>query len=82
VRAEVVLDPVGHVRLPIDDDEIVDRAAAIQTLAGRKVYFVTYDNGAAMRANHAGLKVLKLSTPVGDEPVEAGKPNRQARASG
>ncbi|MEU0390512.1 PIN domain-containing protein [Streptomyces chartreusis] len=30
VNVEIVLDPPGHVRLPIPDDEIIDRAAAIQ----------------------------------------------------
>ncbi|WP_228396594.1 hypothetical protein [Streptomyces sp. RB17] len=35
VDMEIVLDPPGHVRLPIPDDEIIDRAVAIQPLAAR-----------------------------------------------
>ncbi|MFI7509066.1 hypothetical protein ACIBSS_19785 [Micromonospora aurantiaca] len=46
---EVVLDPPGHVRLPNNDDEIVSRALAIKTLAGKQVRLLTYDTGIAMR---------------------------------
>ena len=69
ITAEVVLDPPGHVRLPINDDEIVDRARAIQSLAGRDVTLLTYDTGQATRARAAGLAVHKLQTPVEDEPA-------------
>ena len=34
VTIEIVLDPPGHARLPINDDEIVDRATAAAGLAG------------------------------------------------
>lgn len=67
--AEIVLDPPGHVRLPINDDELIDRALAIGPLAGRPVKLVTYDTGQSMRARAAGLAVEKLAKPVGDEPA-------------
>jgi hypothetical protein len=68
VTAEVVFDPPGHLRLPIGDDEIVDRTLTIQSLAGRGVTMLTYDTGQAMRARVAGLVVEKLAKPPGDEP--------------
>ena len=45
VSSELVFDPSGHVRLPIDDDEIIDRALAIEPLADGKVTLLTYDTG-------------------------------------
>jgi len=45
VTIELVVDPPGHVRLPDDDDEIIDRALAIEPLADRKVTLLTYDTG-------------------------------------
>jgi hypothetical protein len=61
VTVEVLLDPPGHVRLPIADDEIIDRAVAVQPLAGRRVTLLTFDTGQSTRARSAGLEVRKLS---------------------
>lgn len=63
VTAEIVFDPPGHQRLTITDDEIIDRAMAIQALAGRPVRMVTFDLGMAMRARGRGLIVQKLGDP-------------------
>jgi hypothetical protein len=71
VTIEVVFDPPGHVRLPISDDEIIDRAFALQTFAGRSVTMVTYDTGQAMRARAMGLDAMKLDRPR--EPDDSGK---------
>ena len=68
VTIEIVFDPPGHVRLPITDDEIVDRAQAIQPFAARKVTLVTYDTGMSLRARAAGLSEIKLSHQRGTEP--------------
>ena len=68
VSAEIVFDPPGHVRLPINDDELVDRTLAIQSLAGRTVTLVTFDTHQSTRARAAGLTVIKLTKPIGDEP--------------
>ena len=65
---ELVFDPPAHVRLPINDDEIVDRALAIEPLADRKVTLLTYDTGQSTRARNAGLQVVKLSKDIGEEP--------------
>ena len=69
VTMELVFDPPGHMRLPINDDEIVDRALAIQGLADRAVTLLTYDTGQSTRARTAGLQVVKLSKAIGEEPT-------------
>ena len=69
VTIELLFDPPGHVRLPINDDEIIDRALAIQPLAARKITLLTYDTGQSTRARAAGLSVVKLSKPIGEEPT-------------
>jgi rRNA-processing protein FCF1 len=70
VTTEILFDPPGHARLPINDDEIIDRALAIQALAGRRVRILTYDTGQATRARTAGLPVTKLrdDAGTGEEP--------------
>jgi rRNA-processing protein FCF1 len=68
VTIELVFDPPGHVRLPSNDDEIIDRALAIEPLANRKVTLLTYDTGQSTRARNAGLQVIKLSQDIGEEP--------------
>ncbi len=54
MTVEIVFDPPGHARLPINDDEIIDRATAVQALAGRDVTVLTYDTRQSMRARAAG----------------------------
>jgi hypothetical protein len=70
VTLEIVLDQPSHVRLPIEDDEIIDRAATIRLIAGRDVRLLTCDTGQATRGRIAGLTVTKLSgkAGTGDEP--------------
>lgn len=69
LTAEILLDPPGHRRLALVDDEIIDRALAIQALAGRKTTLLTYDTGQSTRARAAGLDTVKLSQPAEDEPA-------------
>lgn len=69
VSMEIVLDQPGHVRLPIADDEIIDRAVAIQALAGREVRLLTCDTGQHTRGRAAGLPVTKVpAKDPGPEP--------------
>jgi hypothetical protein len=69
VNLEIVLDQPGHVRLPISDDEIIDRAVAIQALAARDVRLLTCDTGQHTRGRAAGLKVTKVpAKDPGPEP--------------
>jgi len=69
ISVEVLFDPPGHVRLPINDDEIIDRALAVVPLAARGVTLVTYDTGQCMRARAAGLHAKKLSKQLAEEPA-------------
>lgn len=68
VIVELLPDPPGHVRLPITDDEIIDRVANAQVLAGRKITLVTYDTGQALRAGLAGLHPLRVPNAIEQEP--------------
>jgi hypothetical protein len=70
ITLEIVFDPPGHSRLPISDDELIDRAKAIQALAAREVTMFTYDTGQAMRARNAGLPTEKLTIDPGPEPTK------------
>jgi hypothetical protein len=80
-----VLDPPGHVRLPINGDELVDRTVAFQALAGPKITMISYDTGQSTRARAAGLRPVKIQQPrESDEPERdnAGRtagPTRMAR---
>lgn len=56
---DVLFDLPGHTRLPINDDEIVDRALSVQALSGKDVTFLTYDTNQALRARHAGLRNVR-----------------------
>lgn len=69
VNVEIVLDQPGHVRLPIADDEIIDRAVAIQSLAARDVRLLTCDTGQHTRGRAAGLQVTMVAArDPGPEP--------------
>jgi len=67
ITMELLFDPPDHVRLPDPDAEIVDRALAVQNLAGREVTMVTYDKSMAFRARSQGLKDLWLPHSPEDE---------------
>jgi hypothetical protein len=71
VFMSILFDPPRHERLPINDDEIIDRALAAQGLAGTPVTLLTFDTSQAARARNAGLAVNRLTTPLGDEPEDA-----------
>lgn len=83
ISLEIVLDQPGHIRLPLADDEIIDRAVAIQALAGREVRLLTCDTGQHTRGRAAGLKVTKIpAKDPGPEPDWAAqdKPGTGVRA--
>ncbi|PWR13394.1 hypothetical protein DKT69_20965 [Micromonospora sicca] len=67
ITLDIILDPPGHTRLPITDDEIVDRTATTQALAGRRVRLLTYDTGMTLRGRNAGLDVHKLQHSRADD---------------
>jgi hypothetical protein len=70
VYLDVLLDDPGHRRLPIADDEIVDRATLIAAEAGRTVIFITNDVAQAYRARLAGLTVVPVADLVYDVDLQ------------
>lgn len=83
VSLEIVLDPPAHVRLPITDDEIIDRTVAIQALANRRVRLLTCDTGQHTRGRAADLHVTKVpAKDPGPEPdwTAQDKPGAGVRA--
>lgn len=60
VTAEVVFDEPWHVRLPIDDDELIDRSVMCQALVGRPMTLFTFDTHQSFRAKAAGLNAIRL----------------------
>lgn len=73
VRVEVLFDPTGHRRLPINDDELIDRALTIKAESGKDVTFMTFDTAQSTRAKFAGLTVRKLEQDPGPEPAAEDK---------
>lgn len=60
LTVEIVFDPPEHSRLPIMDEEIIDRALAVQEVAGKKVTLITFDTSQSTRARSRGLTTIKL----------------------
>lgn len=79
VDMEILYDPPDHIRLPVNDDEIIDRTLAAGSLAGKPVTLVTFDTGQTFRAREADVTVVKLSKPLGDEPAPRQKRPRAER---
>lgn len=82
VVLDVLFDPPGHVRLPINDDEIIDRGLAAQPLAGIPLPLLTFDASQSSRARHAGLTVMKLAKPLGEEPQDTRDRKAKQAAAG
>jgi rRNA-processing protein FCF1 len=68
VDMEILFDSPGHIRLPVNDDEIIDRTLAATPLAEKPVTLITFDTGQTLRAREAGVPVIKLTKPLGAEP--------------
>lgn len=60
VTMELLMDPRGHRAIDDPDSEIIDRALALQTLAGRPVSIVTADGNMQFGAHVAGLGAILL----------------------
>lgn len=66
VTVQLLFDPLGHLRLPSNDDELVERLVVLRDFLGhpaQQTFFLTYDGGAAFRAGAAGLMPRHASTP-------------------
>lgn len=81
ISVELLFDTPGHVRLPINDDEIIKRLLTAQSLAGRPITLVTYDTNQAFRARAAGLHAIRLKMPIESkpEPEPSAKAQRKQR---
>lgn len=58
VTAQLVFEQRGHVRVSNNDEEIVETAVRLRDFLGhppRQTFFLTYDAGAAFRAENSGL---------------------------
>jgi hypothetical protein len=73
LTVEVLFDPPGHARLPIMDDEIIDRALAVQPLAGRQVTLLTCDTNQSFGARSVGLNVVKAPRKDQEAELEAAR---------
>jgi hypothetical protein len=77
VTVEVLFDDPRHVRLDDNDDEIIDRALALQAYAGQRVHLLTMDTSMGLRGRMLDLQVHKVPRPLGNEPAPASpKPAR------
>ncbi len=66
VTIQLVFDPYRHERHPINDEEVIERTIALRDFLGvpaKQAFFLTYDTGAAFRAEHAGLMPRLLTKP-------------------
>ena len=73
VTLEILLDDRAHVRLPVNDAEIIDRAVYLRSLfpTGRRVILVSGDVSMEFRAEGAGLETGHVSRDVsGDEKAQ------------
>ena len=71
VQLRVFYDDPAHRPLTDADEEIIDRAVAVQTLAGRPVQLVTMDTGMGLNARRSGLQVTKPSREIEEPPAES-----------
>jgi hypothetical protein len=61
---EVFLDDAGHIRRPVNDDEIVERAVAIREITGRNVLLASGDYKMLYRAAAAGVGAAHMPRPA------------------
>ena len=70
LTVEVFLDGAWHVRRPVNDDEIVERALTVGEITGREVALATGDYKMLYRASAAGLKAVLVPRP-GDNGADS-----------
>jgi hypothetical protein len=71
VELRVFYDDPAHRPLSNADAEIIDRAMAVQTLAGAAVRLVTMDTGMGLNARRAKLQVKKPAREIEPPPSES-----------
>lgn len=78
IELRVFYDDPAHRPLPDPDSEIIERALAVQTLAGAQVQLVTMDTGMGLNARRAKLQVTKPARKIEPPPAE-GQSTRAGR---
>jgi hypothetical protein len=81
VQLRVFYDDPAHRPVPDPDAEIIDRAVAVQTLAGKAVRLVTMDTGMGLNARRAGLLVRKPAREIETPPAEGQSARARRRAA-
>ncbi|MGN9914690.1 PIN domain-containing protein [Phytohabitans sp. LJ34] len=71
VHLRVFYDDPAHRPLSDADAEVIDRAVAVQTLAGKAVQLVTMDTGMGLNARRAGLLVTKPAREIEAPPPQS-----------
>jgi hypothetical protein len=77
VTVEILLDDPAHIRLPVNDAEIIDRAVYLRSLfpESRRLILVSGDVSMQFRAEGAGLETRHVSRDASsDEKMEEGTP--------
>jgi predicted ribonuclease YlaK len=80
VELRVFYDDPAHRPLSDPDAEIIDRAIAVQTLAGTAVRLVTMDTGMGLNARRAKLLVRKPAREIETPPIEGRSTRARRRA--
>ncbi|WP_241995680.1 PIN domain-containing protein [Kribbella sp. VKM Ac-2568] len=80
VELRVFYDDPAHRPLSDPDAEIIDRAIAVQTLAGTAVRLVTMDTGMGLNARRAKLLVRKPAREIETPPIEGQSTRARRRA--
>jgi hypothetical protein len=70
VTVEVLTDDSWHVRRPVNDNEIIERALAVSEITGREVILAAADYSMLYQASAAGLKATLVSRPESDTEPE------------
>ncbi|WP_433018928.1 PIN domain-containing protein [Kribbella sp. CA-294648] len=81
VELRVFFDDPAHRPLSDSDAEIIDRAMAVQTLAGTAVRLITMDTGMGLNARRTKLQVRKPERIIEPPPSEGQSTRARRRAA-
>lgn len=71
VTIEVFADDSWHVRRPVNDNEIIERALAVGEITGRDVTMAAADYSMLYQASSRGLKTVLVPRPDDDEAADS-----------
>ncbi|TCO45216.1 PIN domain-containing protein [Kribbella antiqua] len=81
IELRVFYDDPAHRPLSDPDAEVIDRAMAVQTLAGAEVRLLTMDTGMGLNARRAKLLVRKPARAIESPPPEGQSARARRRAA-